>query len=59
MATGRSRADRKSEAARKADVELRKKYADPNKVVEPLGEVKRQVKVAEYTLRPTKRGDKR
>ncbi len=53
MATG-TRLHRKSQAARQADLELRKKYASPDVVVEPLGEVKRQRKVAVYKPRKDK-----
>lgn len=56
MATG-TRLHRKSMAAREADNELRKKYAAPDAVVEPLGEVKRQRKVAVYKPRKHRSGE--
>lgn len=53
MATG-TRLHRKSQSAREADLALRKKYAAPDAVVEKLGEVKRQRKVAVYKPRKDK-----
>ncbi len=58
MATNRTRAARKVDAARKVTGDLRKNYAETH-AVESVGEVKRQVKVAVFKVRKTKSGQMR